>query len=339
MEAKKKLLGGEKLSLKEFEQIVLSQEVLKDEFQKRAKEKTEEIFSDKIYIRGLIEVTNVCKNDCFYCGIRKSNNLAERYSLTDEEILECCESGYSAGFRTFVLQGGEVDKNYVDLVKSIRKKYPDCAITLSLGEKSKEEYQSLFDAGANRYLLRHETADEVHYSKLHPECMKLSERLKCLENLKEIGFQTGCGFMVGSPFQTPQTLAKDLYFIQKFKPQMVGIGPFIPQNDTPFGKEKAGSVEQTLYLLSVLRLMNPKLLLPATTALGSIVDGGREQGILRGANVVMPNISPICAREKYKLYNNKLSSGAEAKEGLKILEENLSKIGRRIAFERGDYAE
>ena len=334
-----KLLGGGLLSEEEFKELILNREKYSELFKAEAKKLTEKIFGNKIYIRGLIEITNFCKNDCYYCGIRKSNSNVERYALSDEEILLCCEEGYKAGFKTFVLQGGELKKDYVPLVKSIREKYPECAITLSLGELSYDEYKALKDAGADRYLLRHETADCEHYKKLHPESMKLENRLKCLSDLKSLGIQTGCGFMVGSPYQTAETLAKDLKFIQDFKPHMVGIGPFIPQSDTPFKDEKAGSVELTLYLLSVLRLMLPNLLLPATTALGSIKEGGREEGILHGANVVMPNISPMSAREKYQLYNNKLKTGAETKEGLLLLEKSLNRIERTIAFERGDYKE
>ena len=337
MLAYEKLLGGELLTAEEFSELILNKDKYYAIFQREAKKLTEKIFGNKIYIRGLIEITNCCRNDCYYCGIRKSNDKVERYSLTDKEILECCEEGFEAGFRTFVLQGGELKKDYVPLVKEIRKRYPDCAITLSLGELDSDDYRALKEAGADRYLLRHETADDEHYRKLHPENMKLENRMKCLEELKKTGFQTGCGFMVGSPYQTVETIAKDLKFIQDFKPHMVGVGPFIPQCDTPFKDEKAGSVELTLYLLSILRLMIPNLLLPATTALGSIKEGGREEGILHGANVVMPNISPMTAREKYQLYNNKLKTGAETKEGLKLLEESLNKIGRTISFERGDY--
>ncbi len=332
-----KLSKGQRLSLSEFEMLIEKREIYAEALQKLAKEKSEEIFGKKIYIRGLIEITNICKNDCLYCGIRKSNTKVNRYRLTDEEVLACCEAGFEAGFKTFVLQGGEGNIDYLPLIREIKKRYPDCALTLSLGEKTREEYQAWFDAGADRYLLRHETADTCHYQSLHPKNMLLENRLQCLSDLKEIGYQTGCGFMVGSPEQTVKTLAKDLYFIQEFQPHMVGIGPFIPQKDTPFGDKPAGSIKLTLYLLSVLRMMIPNLLLPATTALGSLQDGGREQGILHGANVVMPNISPDKARKNYTLYNNKLYTGAEAKEGLELLQNSLSKIDRTIAFERGDY--
>ncbi len=332
-----KLCKGEHLSLSEFEELIENRTLYADRLQILAKEKTEEIFGNKIYIRGLVEITNICKNDCLYCGIRKSNKNIERYRLTDADVLNCCDAGYEAGFRTFVLQGGEGDIDYLPLIREIKSRYPDCALTLSLGEKSRDEYQKWFDAGADRYLLRHETANEAHYQSLHPDNMLLKNRMRCLTDLKEIGYQTGCGFMVGSPGQTAKTLAEDLYFIQDFKPHMVGIGPFIPQKDTPFGNEPSGSVALTLYLLSVLRMMLPNLLLPATTALGSLTENGREQGILHGANVVMPNISPDDARKKYTLYNNKLYTGAEAKEGLKLLQASLKKIDRVIAFERGDY--
>lgn len=339
MKANEKLLEGIKLTETEFLELIENREKFMPLFQRKAKELTEKIFGNKVYIRGLIEITNYCRNDCYYCGIRKSNTQIERYSLSDEEILLCCEDGFNAGFKTFVLQGGELEKDYTKVVTEIKKRYPECAITLSLGELSFDEYKALKNAGADRYLLRHETADKEHYGKLHPEKMHLETRMKCLKDIKNLGFQTGCGFMVGSPYQTNETLAKDLKFIQDFKPHMVGVGPFIPQSDTPFKNQKAGSVELTLYLLSILRLMLPNLLLPATTALGSIKEGGREEGILHGANVVMPNISPFDAREKYQLYDNKLKIGAETKEGLFLLEQSLNKIGRTICFERGDYKE
>lgn len=293
-----------------------------------------------IFIRGLIEFTNYCKNDCYYCGIRRSNHKAERYRLTEEEILSCCEEGFSLGFRTFVLQGGE-DPYYNDdrlchLVSAIKAAHPDCAVTLSVGERSRESYERLYRAGADRYLLRHETADRIHYEKIHPQEMSFAHRMECLKNLREIGFQTGCGLMVGSPYQTAEAIVKDLRFMKEFNPHMVGIGPFLSHKDTPFKAEQNGSVELTLYLLSIVRLMLPKVLLPATTALGTAAAGGREAGILCGANVVMPNLSPASVRKKYMLYDNKLSSGSEAAESLGLLKESLAKIGYGIAVSRGD---
>lgn len=299
-----------------------------------------EVYKNSVFIRGLIEISNICKNDCYYCGIRCSNKKADRYRLTKAQILSCCDSGYSLGFRTFVMQGGEdpyfTDEVMCDIVKSIKEKYSDCAVTLSLGERSKESYQKLFDAGADRYLLRHETADSCHYSRLHPENLTLENRLQCLNNLREIGFQVGCGFMVGSPYQTSEHLAKDLKFIEAFKPDMCGIGPFIPHKDTPFKDFPAGSADLTCYLLSIVRLIHPQVLLPATTALGTVEGKGRERGILSGANVVMPNLSPESTRAKYELYNNKLSTGAESANGLETLKKNLSDIGYQIEISRGD---
>ncbi len=322
-----KLISGQKLTTSEFEQIIINKDEFFELFKEKAFEKTNEVFGDKMFVRGLIEISNVCKNDCLYCGIRKSNQNVTRYALSDEEILDCCTEGYEAGFKSFVLQGGENDKDYSSLVKSIKEKFPESTITLSLGEKSREEYKRLKNAGADRYLLRHETADFDHYKKLHPSEMSLENRMECLKNLKELGFQTGCGFMIGSPYQTPATLAKDLYFIQEFKPYMVGIGPFIPQTDTPFGNESAGSVKLTLYLLSVLRLMIPDLFLPATTALESLSKGGREKGLLHGANVIIPNISPIDVREKYQLYDNKFFTKTNAVQVMNSIKEiELKKI-------------
>lgn len=300
-----------------------------------------EHFGNKIYIRGLIEISNICKNDCLYCGIRKSNKNAVRYRLSKEQILMCCDKGYALGFRTFVLQGGE-DGYYTDgvlcgIVSDIKKKYPDCAVTLSLGERSYESYERLYDAGADRYLLRHETADSAHYAKLHPSEMSFDNRVQCLRNLKKIGYQTGAGFMVGSPFQTPETLARDLMFICELKPQMCGIGPFVPHKDTAFKNEKSGSVRLTLLLLSVIRLLQPDILLPSTTALGTIDEFGREKGILHGANVVMPNLSPPEHRADYSLYDNKIHSGEEAAENLNRLRDRMKKIGYEIVCDRGDY--
>lgn len=299
------------------------------------------IYGNDVFVRGLIEISNICKNDCLYCGIRGGNKNCERFRLTKEQILSCCENGYSLGFRTFVMQGGEdmyfSDDVVCDIISEIKARYPDCAVTLSLGERSFESYKRLFDAGADRYLLRHETADKAHYEKLHPDNLSFDNRMKCLENLKKIGFQTGCGFMVGSPFQTSEHLAKDLKFIEEFKPEMCGIGPFIPHKDTVFCDYPAGTVELTCYLLSIIRLISPSILLPATTALGSIDPVGREKGILAGANVVMPNLSPLDTRAKYSLYNNKLSSGAESAQGKAILEDKINSIGYRIVTDRGDY--
>ena len=298
-------------------------------------------FGNKIYIRGLIEFTNYCKNDCYYCGIRCSNNKANRYRLNKEQILSCCANGYELGFRTFVLQGGEdpffSDEVLADIIIAIKKNHPDCALTLSIGERSLESYEALFTAGADRYLLRHETANPTHYSLLHPETLSLANRLHCLKNLKEIGYQVGTGFMVGSPFQTPDNLIEDLLLINKFKPQMIGIGPFIPHHDTPFRDKNSGTLQQTLRLIAMLRLMLPKALIPATTALGTIDPCGREQGILAGANVVMPNLSPVMVRSKYSLYDNKICTGEEAAECINCLRTRLQKIGYEIVIDRGDY--
>lgn len=284
------------ITREELEMILHTQNPLvTEELRRRAQQTAKAIYGNKIYVRGLIEFTNYCKNNCYYCGIRCSNTDADRYRLSLEQILSCCETGWNLGFRTFVLQGGEdphfTDEHICQIVRTIKEIYPDCAVTLSIGEKSEESYQAYFNAGADRYLLRHETADEDHYKKLHPEQMSLVFRKNCLKNLKKIGYQTGCGFMVGSPGQTVDTLYRDFLFIKELKPEMIGIGPFIPHKDTPFAKELPGTLEQTLRLLSIIRLIHPHALLPATTALGTIDPKGREKGILAGANVVMPNLS------------------------------------------------
>ena len=308
---------------------------------KRAAQVRDRIYGNRVFIRGLIEFTNYCRNDCNYCGIRRRNRNCSRYRLTLEQILHCCEAGYGLGFRTFVLQGGEdpwfTRERITDLVRAIKGRFPDCALSLSVGEKDRGTYQEWFDAGADRYLLRHETADADHYSSLHPKELSLENRMRCLRDLKEIGYQTGCGFMVGSPGQTPELILKDLRFIQEFKPQMVGIGPFIPHKDTMYREEPAGSAALTLRLLAILRLMLPDVLLPATTALGTVLGDGRQQGMLHGCNVVMPNLSPEDVRDKYALYDNKLSFGAEAAESVQLLKTSMASIGHQVVADRGDW--
>ena len=305
-----------------------------------ARQAAQRVYGNRIFVRGLIEISNICKNDCLYCGIRRSNKACDRYRLTREQILECADEGYELGFRTIVMQGGEdgyfTDDVLCGIVRDIKIRYSDVAVTLSMGERSRESYQRLFDAGADRYLLRHETATKSHYEKLHPAAMSFDNRMQCLQELHEIGYQTGCGFMVGSPFQTSADLAQDLKFIEEFRPEMCGIGPFIPHKDTDFKNEPAGTVELTCYLLSILRLIQPNLLLPATTALGTIDPMGREKGILSSANVVMPNLSPANVREKYMLYDNKLSSGAEAAQNLQDLKDRMAAIGYEVVIDRGD---
>ena len=308
---------------------------------RRAAAVRDRVYGKEVFIRGLIEFTNYCRNDCNYCGIRRSNRNCSRYRLTQEQILGCCEAGYDLGFRTFVLQGGEdpwfTRDRITELVRAIKGKFPDCALTLSVGEKDRETYQEWFDAGADRYLLRHETADQDHYTLLHPKELSLENRMRCLQDLKDIGYQTGCGFMVGSPGQTPEMILRDLRFIQEFRPQMVGIGPFIPHKDTMYRDEKAGSAALTLRLLAILRLMLPDVLLPATTALGTVLGDGRQQGVLHGCNVVMPNLSPEDVREKYALYDNKLSFGAEAAESVQLLKASMASIGHQVVTDRGDW--
>lgn len=307
----------------------------------RAAAVRQQVYGRDVFIRGLIEFTNYCRNDCFYCGIRRSNACAQRYRLTREEILACCRAGYGLGFRTFVLQGGEdpffTTERLAELVRAIKRAYPDCAVTLSVGEKDRATYQAWFDAGADRYLLRHETADEGLYRRLHPEELSLQNRMRCLRDLKDIGYQVGCGFMVGAPFQTPEMLLKDLRFLQAFQPHMVGIGPFIPHRDTPFRDCPPGTAQMTLRLLAIIRLMLPHVLLPATTALGTVQSDGRQRGMGYGANVVMPNLSPLSVRKKYALYDNKISTGEEAAESVALLKQSMAAAGYRVVTARGDW--
>ncbi len=297
-------------------------------------------YGTDVYIRGLIEISSYCKNDCLYCGIRASNRLAQRYRLSKDDILSCCRIGYDLGFRTFVMQGGEdgtfTDEFMCDLIYKIKSLYPDCAITLSLGERSTQSYKAMYEAGADRYLLRHETASEYHYKRLHPYTMSLDQRKKCLFDLKDIGYQVGSGFMVGSPFQTDENLAEDLLFLKELQPKMIGIGPFISHKDTPFKDKACGTLYMTLKMISILRLMFPGALIPSTTALGSISPDGRILGLKAGANVVMPNLSPEVVRDKYNLYDNKAHSGAEAAESLDILKAQVSEAGYRVVIDRGD---
>ena len=336
-----KLEKNQILSKEEFVRLLaISEKDDIDYLTERAKCIRDDTYGKRVFIRGLIEISNYCKNDCYYCGIRRSNKNAQRYRLSKEQILSCCENGYELGFRTFVMQGGEdaffKDEVVCDIVSSIKERYPDCAVTLSLGERSTKSYSKMKEAGADRYLLRHETFDNTHYNKLHPVELDPENRKRCLRDLKALGYQTGTGIMVGSPYQTLENIAEDLLFIKELNPEMIGIGPFIPHKDTPFKDFESGTMEMTLRLISILRLLCPKALIPATTALGTISPQGREKGILAGANVIMPNLSPKEDRKKYMLYNDKLSDGEEAAEGLNKLKESMRKIGYEIVEDRGD---
>ena len=336
-----KLKDTHSLTEKEYEYLISNRdEEARNYLMQEADKLKKGVYDNHVYLRGLIEFSNICKNDCLYCGIRRSNKNVERYRLLHDDIMNCCEQGYSLGFRTFVLQGGE-DSYYSDevleeIIRDIRSTYPDCAITLSLGERTYESYKRLYEAGADRYLLRHETATKEHYEKLHPESMSFDNRMSCLKALKDIGYQVGCGFMVGSPYQTNENLAKDLKFIEEFSPDMCGIGPFIPHGQTPFKNENAGTLELTTYLLSIIRLIKPNILLPATTALGTIDKRGRELGILAGANVVMPNLSPVKVRKQYELYDNKICTGDEAAHCRGCLERRMNSVGHIVENVRGD---
>lgn len=331
------------LTSEEYLYLIENREAAAPYAAQRAAETRDRIYGKRVFIRGLIEFSNYCKNNCYYCGIRAGNSKLERYRLTNEEIISCADSGYELGFRTFVLQGGE-DKHYTDgdfcnIISEIKKRHPDCAVTLSLGERSYESFKALKEAGADRYLLRHETSNCEHYKKLHPTEMSFENRIRCLEDLKSLGFQTGAGFMVGSPFQTNEDLANELLFLKKYSFEMVGIGPFISHRDTPFAKYENGSAELTLFLLSLIRLTLPKVLLPATTALGTADFEGREKGILAGANVLMPNLSPTEVRGKYMLYDNKICTGDEAAQCIQCLKRRVEKTGCTVVTDRGDYKE
>ena len=319
---------------------LLETEYYDDELKICANKLREEYYGKDVYIRGLIEFTNYCRNDCYYCGIRRSNECAVRYRLEKSDILECCGEGYELGFRTFVLQGGEdlyyTDKKICDIVSSIKSRYPDCAVTLSIGEKSRKSYEEYYNAGASRYLLRHETADNEHYKKLHPDSMSLDNRKRCLYDLKDIGYQVGAGFMVGSPYQTIDNIVSDLRFLQELDPDMIGIGPYITHKQTPFKDFKSGDLDLTLRLLSVIRILLPYALIPSTTALGTIHPMGRELGLKAGANVVMPNLSPVKVRKLYELYENKICTGEEAAQCRGCLEKRVEAAGYKIVTNIGN---
>ena len=337
-----KLEQDRDLNDEELTSVLLCDEPhFRDYLSERARSVRESVYGKAVYVRGLIEFTNHCRNNCFYCGIRCGNKNVERYRLNEEEILSCSDLGYELGFRTFVLQGGEdpyfTDERMVSIIRKLKERHPDTAVTLSIGERERESYQQLYDAGADRYLLRHETADKNHYEQLHPANMSYEHRMQCLRDLHEIGFQVGCGMMVGSPGQRIEHLLKDLRFIQSFKPEMVGIGPFIPHHDTKYAEEQPGSVDLTLRLLSVIRLMLPEVLLPATTALGTLDASGREKGLTAGANVVMPNLSPVDVRKKYLLYDNKICTGDEAAECIRCMSMRVARAGYQIVESRGDH--
>lgn len=344
VEIVEKLYTEQNLSDRELALLISdSSDDVTERLRQRADEVRQHYYGKKVFLRGLIELSSYCRNDCLYCGIRRSNKGAQRYRLTRQEILACCENGYELGFRTFVMQGGEdaffTDELLCGIISGIKEEYPDCAVTLSLGERSFESYSRLKQAGADRYLLRHEAADHTLYSRLHPEELTIENRKKCLFDLKKLGYQVGAGFMVGAPFQTTENIISDLRFLQELQPQMIGIGPFVPHHSTPFADEKGGTLELTLRLLGILRLMFPKVLLPATTALGTIAPDGREQGLKTGCNVVMPNLSPVSVRKKYDLYDNKICTGEEAAECRVCLERRINSAGYEVACERGDAAD
>ena len=335
----KKLFNNEELNDCELFEIITGNSY-DNILSEKADEVRREHYGNEIYIRGLIEFTNYCKNNCFYCGLRRDNKNAERYRLTKDEIISCCIKGYDLGFRTFVFQGGEdphfTDDDICKVVYEIKNKFSDCAVTLSVGEKSKEVYREYKKAGTDRYLLRHETAAKEHYEKLHPSDMSFENRVRCLYDLKDLGFQVGAGFMVGSPFQTIENLIADIRFMQRLQPDMIGIGPYLTQSDTPFSKFDSGNLKLTIKVLSIVRILFPKVLLPATTALATLSENGREMALKSGANVLMPNLSPTEQRNKYAIYDNKLSIGGESAEKLCELKKTVSDIGYEIVCDRGD---
>ena len=338
----KKLIETKSLTAEEFTLLIQQRKSVANNAQAAARELQNRHYGNKIYMRGLIEVSNICKNGCKYCGIRCENDKIIRYRLSMQDILGCCRQGYDAGYRTFVLQGGEdpwfTDDRCVQLLLEIKRMYPDCAVTLSLGERSHEGYKRFREAGADRYLLRFETANYEHYAYLHPTEMSFKNRLMCLDDLKNLGYALGTGFLVGAPGEKDSYWGEDMALLCRLKPDMVGIGPFLPHGDTPFRNSAAGSMELTLFILSLVRIMLPKVLLPATTAVNTLENNGREQAVLHGANVVMPNLSPPDVRDKYMLYDGKKNTGAEALEGFRDMQSRMEKIGYQCVVSRGDPA-
>lgn len=336
-----KLIDGEPLSLNEWERLISSDSPSDEELFALAVKARDIVYGRKVFLRALIEFSSYCRNNCLYCGLRAGNANAMRYRLSCEAILDACRKGHDLGFRSFVLQSGEdpyfTDEQMTGLISSIKSEFPDSALTISIGERSRESYALMRKAGADRYLLRHETADPVHYGILHPRSMSLDNRIRCLRNLKELGYQTGAGMMIGSPGWSFHALAEDMMLIQDLKPEMVGIGPFIPHHDTPFRDEGRGSVDLTLRVLALTRLLNPHVLLPSTTALGTADDNGQMRGLMAGANVIMPNLTPLSVRSKYMLYDNKKISGDESAENIEMLQKELKIHGYIPSLTRGDY--
>ena len=335
-----KLRREQILTKEEYLYLIQNRDECAGELKEQAGEVRDEVYGKRIFIRGLIEFTNYCRNDCIYCGIRRGNHRAERFRLSAEEIISCADAGYELGFRTFVLQGGEdpffTDEKMCAIIRALKERHPDCAVTLSLGERSDESYRAMREAGADRYLLRHETASKELYGKLHPAELSWDNRIRCLHVLREMGYQIGAGFMVSPPFQTEEMLAEEMHFLKELNPDMCGIGPFIPHKDTPFAGEAAGTVELTLFMLGLIRLTLPRVLLPATTALGTIHPRGREMGVEFGANVVMPNLSPAAVRGKYLLYDNKICTGDEAAQCIECMKTRMRTTGCEIVVDRGD---
>lgn len=335
------LYAEEKVPYDVWYSLLLSRQEEREELASLARKVSESVFGNRVYVRALLEISSYCRNNCRYCGLRCANVAACRYRLSKDEVLDSCRRAARLGFNTFVLQGGEDpaqdDDWLADVVSSIRKEFPEKAITLSVGERTYEGYARLRASGADRYLLRHETADKNHYCFLHPHTMSFENRHRCLRELKSLGYQVGSGMMVGSPGQAVEHLVKDLMFLDELKPQMIGIGPFVPATGTPFAEENNGNTDMTLLLISILRLRFRSALIPATTALATLCKNGTERGILAGANVVMPNVTPLNVRDKYAIYDNKKNCGTESAEQLDLLHEKLEKIGYCIDFSRGDY--
>ena len=313
-----------------------------DEIFHLADETRKNFVGDEVHLRGLIEFSNICKRNCKYCGLQSGNKTVERYRLSEEEIINFAKKGVSYGYKTIVLQSGEDDFFDADrMCKIIRQiKNLDVALTLSIGEKSYDEYKAYKEAGANRYLLRIETTDEKLYSKLHPN-MSFENRVNCLDNLKKLGFELGSGCLVGLPEQSNESLANDILFFEDIKADMIGIGPFIPHEQTPLWVEnesdfeKSEKFEKALRVMALVRIIMKNINIPATTAMETINPNGRIIALKSGANVVMPNITEGDYRKKYEIYPGKICLNDTPAHCRGCIEGKIKSIGRYISNDYG----
>lgn len=307
-----------------------------NELFKTADEVRQEFVGDEVHLRGLIEFTNICRQTCKYCGIRRENSKVNRYRLSKDEIISMARHGVRNGFKTLVMQGGEDSFFTKDLICEIifEIKKMDVALTLSLGERSFEDYKAFKDAGADRYLLRIETTDKELYKSVHPG-MSFENRKRCLYDLKSLGYETGTGCLIGLPGQTVESLADDILFFKELDADMVGVGPFIPHPETPFAKSSCGSFNLALKVMAITRLLLPNINIPATTAMETLSPNGRLIALQSGANVFMPNITEGVSPSKYEIYPDKSGINGAKNGIIGEINENLKVIGRYVSDTKG----